>query len=75
MLVVTAIVGVIVALGAPMVKSGTIPVSGRERMAVREMQVGGCRRRRGIGRASAGMQRRWINWGWRRKMATCSRWY
>lgn len=37
-LVVTAIVGVIVALGAPMVKNGAIPVSGRERMAVREMQ-------------------------------------
>jgi type II secretory pathway pseudopilin PulG len=38
MLVVTAIVGAIVALGAPMLQSGHIPVSGRERMAVREMQ-------------------------------------
>jgi len=38
MLVVTAIVGVIVALGTPMVKSGHIPVSRGERMAVGEMQ-------------------------------------
>jgi type II secretory pathway pseudopilin PulG len=37
-LVVTAIVGAIVSLGAPMLKSGHIPVSGRERTAVREMQ-------------------------------------
>ena len=38
MLVVAAIVGAIVALGAPMLKSGHIPVSGRERTAVGEMQ-------------------------------------
>src|SRR5277367_414807 len=38
MMVVAAIIGTILALGAPMVKSGTIPVSCREWMAVREMQ-------------------------------------
>ena len=38
MMVVAAIIGTILALGAPMVKSGTIPVSGREWMAVGEMQ-------------------------------------
>jgi prepilin-type N-terminal cleavage/methylation domain-containing protein len=37
-LVVTAIVGTILALGAPIVKGGHIPVSGRERTAVGEMQ-------------------------------------
>lgn len=38
MLVVTAIVGAIVALGAPILKNGHIPVSDSERTAVREMQ-------------------------------------
>jgi prepilin-type N-terminal cleavage/methylation domain-containing protein len=38
MLVVMTIVGAIVALGAPMLKSGRIPLSRGERMAVCEMQ-------------------------------------
>jgi type II secretory pathway pseudopilin PulG len=38
MLVVTAIVGAIIALGAPMLKSGRVPVSRGERRAMNEMQ-------------------------------------
>jgi hypothetical protein len=75
MVVVGAIVGTILAIAAPAIRSGHLGVSAPEATAVREMQLA-VRLRRNIGRNSANTLLRWASWDCRllRLTVISSRW-